>query len=148
MVWLYIAAALLLIAIIAQHAKQRRVDHSPTAPEPTQDHGDTSGPASRRSGLGAGSRTSFPIQWFGPGTTLQVAGFHLRSPLVYASLDAKADHTNAIDPSEIQIQALVRGPSARSTDLGYWPWYSKILPEQRHAYLEWLASGRQALPDS
>lgn len=147
MVWLYFAAALALIAIIVHYAKQRRVRQLPTSRERTPKHHDSSRPDERRSGRGTGPHTCFPLQWFGAGTSLQVAGFHLRSPLVYASLDPKADHINAIDPSEIQIQALVRGPSARSTDLGYWPAYSKILPEQRHAYLEWLASGRLTLPD-
>jgi tellurite resistance protein len=30
--------------------------------------------------------------------------------------------------------------------MGYWPWYSRIEPEHRYLYLDWLASGKRSLP--
>lgn len=32
------------------------------------------------------------------------------------------------------------------SEMGYWPWYSRIEPEHRYVYLDWLASGKQSLP--
>lgn len=88
-----------------------------------------------------------PFSWFGPGSTLAVGDFVLRDPLVYASSGGSARYWDAMDPSEIVIGAPVQRPhSPLLPEMGYWPWYARIEPTHRYAYLEWLASGKRSLP--
>lgn len=116
-------------------------------------------PRSKASGrpAGPGKRAGFEMRWFGEGETLKVHGFKLRSPGVYAS-SGTSNGTGrqgwATDPSEILLDAPVRNPATRrgfsgtdgDDEVGYWPWYSRIDPFHRHAYLSWLASERSLLP--
>lgn len=90
----------------------------------------------------------FGIRWFGKDADLEVGGFILRGPCVYASSASRTGPLHATDPSEILLHAPVRRPSATAGDMGYWPWYSRIEPEHRFGYLSWLASGRASLPAS
>ncbi|MBL8745824.1 MAG: TerB N-terminal domain-containing protein [Phycisphaerae bacterium] len=85
------------------------------------------------------------MRWFGPGTTLRAAGFNIKDPCVYAS-EGTDQRFNAEDPSEIFLDAAVRKPTGPAPDMGYWPWFSRIAPEQRFLYLHWLASGKATLP--
>jgi len=86
------------------------------------------------------------MRWYGKGTTLDVAGIRLRDPHVYASGGRRSSHVGATDPSEIILSAEVRRPRGPVPDMGYWPWYSRIDPEHRYLYLDWLASGKSVLP--
>jgi len=86
------------------------------------------------------------LRWHGKGTTLDVAGIRLRDPHVYASAGRRGSYDWATDPSEILLSAEVRRPRGPVPDMGYWPWYSRIEPEHRFLYLDWLASGKSALP--
>ncbi|MDP2322836.1 MAG: TerB N-terminal domain-containing protein [Gammaproteobacteria bacterium] len=86
------------------------------------------------------------IQWYGGGTTLNVAEFELRQPAIYASPGRLRGSQWATDPSEVLIAAEVRRPRGAAPEMGYWPWYSRIAPENRYQYLQWLASGKLALP--
>lgn len=88
----------------------------------------------------------YPITWFGRDAELEVGGFRLKGPCVYASSVGPGDHYREADPSEIMVRAPVRRPVAEPRDMGYWPWYSRIEPEHRFTYLSWLASGRTSLP--
>ncbi|MGE3108812.1 MAG: TerB N-terminal domain-containing protein [Phycisphaerales bacterium] len=92
--------------------------------------------------------TDFPIQWHGPGSFLEIAGFRIADPLTYASRVTRRWNQPAIDPSEITLEApVVPDPdSAVGMDMGYWPWYSRIHPTHRHRYLAWLGNGRTDLP--
>jgi uncharacterized tellurite resistance protein B-like protein len=92
------------------------------------------------------SRESFELRWFGRGTTLEVGGFRLDSPCVYATAGERGGYFNATDPSEILINSPVRRSRGPTPAMGYWPWYSRMEPEQRFEYLAWLASGRDRLP--
>lgn len=83
----------------------------------------------------------FALTWFGPGSTLVVSGIALRDPCLYASRAVK----RASDPGEVRLDDPVKRGVAQ--DLPYWPWYSDADPAQRHAYLTWLAAGRDALPE-
>lgn len=89
-------------------------------------------------------KQEFPITWFGPDAELEVSGFRLKSPCVYASCGRDAGQLWATDPSEILVHAPVR--RGQIVEMGYWPWYSRIDPANRHEYLSWLASGRASLP--
>lgn len=86
------------------------------------------------------------IRWYGRGAVLEVAGFRLKSPDVYASPGKRGSYNWATDPSEILIHAEVRRPTTSLPDMGYWPWYSRISPEHRYQYIDWLASGKNRLP--
>ncbi len=93
-------------------------------------------------------KTPFVMRWFPKGETLKVAGVTIQSPGLYVSSAAQSRYYNAVDPSEILIHAKIRRPQGRVDELGYWPWYAHIEPEQRYAYLEWLASDRKSLPQN
>ena len=86
------------------------------------------------------------IRWYGGGTTLTVPPFQVRDPAVYASPGRRSGSQWATDPSEILLAAEVRRPRGVVPEMGYWPWYSRIDPENRYQYLEWLASGKRTLP--
>ncbi|GJQ30699.1 MAG: hypothetical protein HBSAPP03_25830 [Phycisphaerae bacterium] len=86
------------------------------------------------------------MRWHGKGTMLDVAGIRLRDPHVYASAGRRGSYDWATDPSEILLSAEVRRPRGPVPDMGYWPWYSRIEPEHRFLYLDWLASGKITLP--
>lgn len=111
-------------------------DHAEPAPRPA-DSG--RGPA-RRSGR------QFGLRWFGPGDELEVGGFVLANPCVYASAGARSGYRWATDPSEILLDAEIRRSDRPAGEMGYWPWYERIEPENRFEYLSWIASGRSMLP--
>lgn len=87
-----------------------------------------------------------PINWHGTGSVLNVGGFRLRDACVYASTGGRLGLKPASDPSEILLNAEVRKPAGPVAEIGYWPWYSRIHPEHRFLYLDWLASGKTTLP--
>jgi hypothetical protein len=86
------------------------------------------------------SRSEKP-RWYGLGTTLKVGSVKIQNPLAYAS-DRAANWSE--EPSEINIRLPLQ-PGA-PFELNYWPWYSRIPPAARFAYVDWLAGGRSALP--
>lgn len=85
-----------------------------------------------------------PLTWFGAGSTLEVAGFRIVDPCVYAS--DPGPRGKASDPAEILLGAEVRRPEGPLPEMGYWPWYSRIAPGHRYEYLKWLATNRRELP--
>lgn len=142
-----IAAVVLWVALRSSARKQKTAKYSGSAP-PTQL---TPRPLADVRAVPPPSRPrSVPetasMQWHGTGTTLDVAGIRLRDPHVYASAGRRGSYDWATDPSEILLNADVRRPRGVVPEMGYWPWYSRIEPEHRFLYLDWLASGKTALP--
>lgn len=86
------------------------------------------------------------IRWYGRDDTLSVGGFRIREPYVYTSTGRRTRTQWAVDPSQIALDAEVRKPAKPVAEMGYWPWYSRIEPEHRYMYLEWLAGGKATLP--
>lgn len=86
------------------------------------------------------------LSWVAPGQQVRTKGFEFTSPGVYVSKGKSYGNQWATDPSEIILNAPVRAPRGGIEEMGYWPWYSRIEPEQRYVYLQWLASNRKALP--
>lgn len=85
--------------------------------------------------------------WMRPGETCQVQGFTLPGGMLYVGPGPQS-HDRA-DPALINPNLPV---SPRQVDLSerltdYWPSYSRISPDARRGYLQWLASGRNA-PDA
>lgn len=142
-VWFLIGLLILLVIgtiLVAQVSKPPRSKRRKAPPQ----KGETrTRPETPRVSFGRGAK---PLTWFGPGASFSVAGFNLRDPCVYASFDPSQRRLWATDPSEILLQAEVRRPAATPPEMGYWPWYSRIEPENRYAYLSWLATGKQGLP--
>lgn len=145
--FLLLVAVPVAVAVLAKGATRRshdaksrptgRADSKRVVPMPKSRE---SRPTAEQSGLAS------PLAWYGPGSLLKVAGFTLRDPLVYASANPSQRSNWATDPSEILLHAEVRRPRGALADMGYWPWYSRLEPEHRYCYLEWLASGKQSLP--
>lgn len=79
------------------------------------------------------------VQFFGPGTVVNLGFGSLASPLVYAT-GGKFDQLR--DASLIELGLVVAKQSDSSERLGYWPSYHNCSPGQRAAYLQWLYGGR------
>ncbi|MEM8835870.1 MAG: TerB N-terminal domain-containing protein [Planctomycetota bacterium] len=86
------------------------------------------------------------MRWFGQDSELEVGGFKLNGPCVYASSDVDNGYLRASDPSEILLHAPVRRPHDAMSEMRYWPWYARIEPEHRFEYLSWLSANRSSLP--
>lgn len=84
------------------------------------------------------------MKWHGAGSSLRLHGLVLAEPLAYVSVDRRASGA-PIDPSEI-VRGLVVDPRSGPGSAPAVGGYARLTPGQRWAYLEWLASGRGALP--
>jgi tellurite resistance protein len=73
-----------------------------------------------------------------------VAGREIRSGMVYSGRGLTAVNGYDADPALIDPTLRVnwRNPDTGGHRMGYWPSYSRIAPESRAAYLQWLAGGR------
>lgn len=151
--WIYAAVVIIvvvavIVSVVTQMLESKTKSESKRSPPNTTSSAkvlpdrpkQTQRPAKPR------SKESFELRWFGKGTTLEVGGLRLDSPCVYATAGERGGYFNATDPSEILIDSPVRRPRGPVPALGYWPWYSRMEPEQRFEYLAWLASGRDRLP--
>lgn len=83
-------------------------------------------------------------RWYGPGTAISIGGLRLESPCVYCI--ERRIGSNPTDPSTIDRSLPIRRAPGFLSDMGYWPSYSRIEPEHRHLFLQWLASGRKEIP--
>lgn len=86
--------------------------------------------------------------WVIPGEKVTVHGFEIADGMVYVGnfLTAAPDGGwNADTPAPCLIRPLLKvasGAPRTNLDLGYWPSYTDITPNQRLTYLHWLASGK------
>ena len=109
-------------------------------------------PVSVYSGSPAQSRNRVPeapagygaAVWIPPGQSVTVAGISLPGGMVYVGTVLRNPSGRPdpalIDPSK---KVAARGDYTDRNLMGYWPSYSEIPPEARHAYLQWLAGGRK-----
>lgn len=88
------------------------------------------------------------FHWYGKGTQIRIGTYIINDPMTYYSegnpsdiFSDGADQSSCIYASLPVGVALDEGKSA----LGYWPHYSRITPNQRANYLEWLASARKTI---
>lgn len=108
------------------------------------------GPQHRHRGS-PGSRTRHrreDAQWVPPGSSVTVHG-RVIPGMVYVGRFMPANPNGGweaditapclVDPSLPVASARMPSP----TEMGYWPSYSDITPEQRAAYLTWLATGKR-----
>ena len=85
------------------------------------------------------------LQWHGEGATVKVGPYTLKDPLVYVfGGKGFVDEVSCIDLS-LPIGKPIEEPRG---SLGYFPEYSRLVPEERATYLQWLARGRTGrVPD-
>ena len=85
--------------------------------------------------------------WIPPGESVTVHGRTLTDGMVYVGthLPGIAEYI-PVDPALIDPTLPVDDddPDVDGLFMGYWPFYSKIGPDSRAAYLDWLAAGRPA----
>lgn len=146
---LAIAAAAAIKIALHEYKKKRKISPRSSAPSPNAPPITPSrriAPLARIATPFAAKGQAAPLTWLGPGTSIEIGGFKLADPCVYASNGTKHPYEWATDPSEIMLQAEVKRPWQPVAELGYWPWYSRMSPEQRYGYIGWLASGKLALP--
>ena len=80
-----------------------------------------------------------PLEWIGPSQPVQVGGYRIPRGMVYVT---NGELRYPGEPSAIDPSLPTRPPGRRgAADLGYYSDYSYLEPDQRGAYLEWLASG-------
>ncbi|MBX2991469.1 MAG: TerB N-terminal domain-containing protein [Bacteroidetes bacterium] len=92
------------------------------------------------------ARTRQPvISWIRKDEEVIVSGYRIRGGLFYTGHAYENSSWSAsIEPSMIDWDLPVHPPSVDvlPRDLGYWPSYNRIAPEDRAMYLAWLAGGR------
>jgi uncharacterized tellurite resistance protein B-like protein len=93
-------------------------------------------------GLSTGSSRAKPkLTWYGPGEPVIHADMLISDGMVYTS---ERGLQWPGEPSAIILSLRVADVAAHPLQqLGYYPSYDKILPEQRRCYLQWLAAGRK-----
>lgn len=86
------------------------------------------------------SRGKADLRWIGPAEPIDILGFHVPSGMVYISDGAPA----TAEASAINLRLPIGQPEQGvHVPLNYYPQYSWISPDQRAAYLQWLAGGRE-----
>jgi TerB N-terminal domain/Tellurite resistance protein TerB len=86
------------------------------------------------------SAGSASLQWFGPETTLTVAGHAIEDPRVYYSNGIPAIPEASCVNGELEVGV----PGFEDCPpLGHWPCYALLTPRQRANYLTWLAGGKE-----
>lgn len=85
------------------------------------------------------------LTWIGSGEKVEVGDITIQAPMTYF-VDSRKGNND--EPAAIDVARPVsRTPShSGSRELGYWPNYAGLTPEQRRVYIEWLARGRRQLP--
>ncbi|MGH8161175.1 MAG: TerB N-terminal domain-containing protein [Gammaproteobacteria bacterium] len=80
--------------------------------------------------------------WVSPGQSVQIAGVTISAGMIYVGTRLEAPNGNA-DPCLINGLLPVAGVGGfRPRQMGYWPSYERASPDERRAYLSWLAEGR------
>lgn len=82
-----------------------------------------------------------PRRWIPAGTSCEIAGRLIPHGMLYV-IDGTRDQ-EPFNPATIIVNLDV-GNARAAADLGYWPCYYFLTPDQRAAYLDWLAGGRTA----
>lgn len=97
--------------------------------------------------VNAGARVAAADKaWVPAGQTISVCGFAIAGGLIYVGRQLYGAATDEPDPALINPSLPVnsRTPDSAGRRMDYWPSYSRISPECRAAYLQWLADGRHA----
>lgn len=91
------------------------------------------------------TREPVPARWIDEDEVIEIQGFELRGGNFYYGAHMPAVKESAVsDPALINpvLPIDIESPLFAASDLGYWPSYKKLTPQQRGIYLKWLARGR------
>ena len=79
-------------------------------------------------------------RWVPAGESISVGPYRFDSGMVYFTDGSSSLEEASLINARLPAGRPARGPEA---ELGYWSDYARITPNQRAAYLEWLANGRR-----
>ena len=80
------------------------------------------------------------LNWIEAGQPVEFTGVSIPDGMLYWH-DSDSDMG---EPSALAVRKEIAEEAASpESDLGYWPDYGKISPQQRRTYLEWMARGRR-----
>jgi uncharacterized tellurite resistance protein B-like protein len=137
MLWIVLFAIVLVIFVASSRRKGRK--ESLRRPSSSPARASVTIQAAPAVLIGANGGAS--LNWVGTGATITAGPYQISDPFTYTSNGpASQEEASCIDvrlPIGKQV-AEERGA------LGYWPRYSRLSPDQRANYLEWLAGGRKA----
>jgi uncharacterized tellurite resistance protein B-like protein len=87
--------------------------------------------------------TSPNVRWISVGETIEIGGAEIAGGMFYLGVSRRSE-ANSLDGCVLNPKASVaRGTAGPTAGLDtYWPTYAAFSPEQRRAYLMWLASDR------
>lgn len=81
--------------------------------------------------------------WVPSGSQLTVGGRRIALGLVYAGRGLRSVLGHSSEPALLDPALPVASSRAHhAEDIGYWPTYERLAPQQRALYLDWLASDR------
>ena len=82
--------------------------------------------------------------WVPPGTSVTVHGYEITDGMVYVGRNLPSGDGWNAEPALINPGLDVEDPSRFSEhEVDYWPAFNRITPQDRGAYLMWLAGGRR-----
>ena len=97
--------------------------------------------SSKRSSFTSPSKPlNSPLLWLGKGEPFVVGTYRIEKPNTYVCHGI----TSWEEASCVYTQLPVGSHSAQPQELGYYPQYKNMSPEQRAYYLDWMAKGRKA----
>ncbi len=84
-------------------------------------------------------------RWIPSGVEVTVAGRTLPGGMLYVGTELISSRSRLLERALINPDLPVdwEQMDREAAGMGYWPSYPRITPQQRAAYLEWLAGGRQ-----
>jgi len=84
-------------------------------------------------------------RWVPPGAEVTVAGRKLPGGMLYVGAELVSSWSRLLERALINPDLPVdwNHPDREAARMGYWPNYTRITPQERAAYLEWLAGGRK-----
>ncbi len=83
-------------------------------------------------------------KWVMPSEVVKIGSYEIKNGFIYVggqlkSLDNYNTESSLVDQT---LKFNTKSPDYGGDQMGYWPGYSEISPENRAAYLEWLSSER------
>lgn len=93
----------------------------------------------------ASSNSQNEAQWVRAGQSVSVGGIRIDEGLLYvgerlATQDGQRDETFLVHPSLLVAR---HAPDFEGTKIGFWPDYAQMAPNERLAFLRWIAEGRK-----
>ncbi|GGV33769.1 hypothetical protein GCM10010182_66940 [Actinomadura cremea] len=95
--------------------------------------------------VGSGAQQPSAARWLRPGEACRVAERVLPGGMLYVGTGLAAASGQEVEPALVDPRLPVDwdSPDWGGKDLGYWPSYAEISPQERAAFLRWLEGGRQ-----